>query len=85
MQYPSDELYLKAKVLPIKGIFDWQTCVFIKEILSGKCFHNIEFRTADHEYNTRNSGMLCLNPSRLNICPSICEIPNLIVSLLRMN
>lgn len=33
MQFPSD-LYFKTRILPIKGIFNLQTCILVKDILA---------------------------------------------------
>lgn len=66
MQFPSEDLYFKTKILPIKGIFNLQ-CVLVKDILAEKCFHNIVLQPICHDHDTRNSTNLYFNASRINV------------------
>ena len=52
--YPTDELYFKNEILPVQGIYQYKTIIFVKEVLIGLRKTNISFSHPEHVYFTRN-------------------------------
>lgn len=78
MQFPSD-LYFKTRILPIKGIFNLQTCILVKDILAEKCFHNIVLQPICHtsRINVGKNKITCIGPDLFNHLPTDLQDPDL--------
>ena len=65
-QHPNVELYDLCNILPVKGIYCYQTCRFVKSVLSGMEYNTIAFNALDHDYQTRNATNLYYAVSKNN-------------------
>lgn len=66
IQYPSSELYNVTKILPIKGLYCHQTCLFVKSTICNRNYSTITFNYVAHEHNTRSQNVLDYYTSRTN-------------------
>lgn len=59
-------LYSNSGILPIKGIYNLQICLFIKGILENKTYHTITLINNQQNITTRSSGKLYYNTVKTN-------------------
>jgi len=65
-QHPSVELYESCKILPLKGIYCYQNCNFVKSVITESKYHTIAFDYNIHNHDTRQSNDLYYGVSRNN-------------------
>lgn len=65
-QYPSVDLYANCKILPIKRIYCYQNCNFVKSVIADKKYHTITFESNIHNHDTRHSANLHYGVPRNN-------------------
>lgn len=65
-QHPSVDLYVSSKILPIKGIYCYQNCNFVKSVINNSKYHTIAFDFNIHDHDTRQSTDLYYGVSRNN-------------------
>jgi len=65
--YSTSELYSLTGVLPVKGLYCYQVCLFVKGSLLRRIYSTVEFKGNDHEYKTRSQNVLYYKATNTNI------------------
>lgn len=66
MMYPSAEFNNLTKILPLKGLYCYQTCLFVKSTICDRNYSTIDFNYVTHEHDTCLQNIFNYETSRIN-------------------
>jgi len=62
--YPSAELYQMVGILPLKALYYYQVCLFMKSAITDRNYSTINFQVVEHDHDTRSRNVFDYEISR---------------------
>ena len=67
MMYPTVELYQLVGILPLKALYYFQVCSFVKSVAIDRNYTTLNFQTIAHSHNTRSRNIYNYEVSRTEL------------------